>query len=331
MASIGPLSGLNAPARIQQVTRPGNDQRPLLVVALGGNALLPADGPLTMAVQRQQAASAAEVLAPLFADWRVVLTHGSGPQVGILSELASRAHSLKDLTLDAVDAETAGLLGYVLIQAFAHLDDVITVLTQVVVDKDDPAFLHPTKPIGRTVDEPTAELLEELHGWTFVQQPSGPGRGKFRRVVASPLPQAIVEIGAIRTLVDAGVVPICAGGGGIPVIADRGGWKGIEAVVDKDLVSSLLACELHADALLLLTDVEGLMTGWGTPDCHVVNKIGANEAAVLAASLEAGSMEPKVSVCASFTLATGNASYIGRLADAAAVLACRSGTQIQPD
>ena len=245
----------------------GIDTRPLAVVALGGNALLPAGGQLTMAVQREQALKAAVSLAPLAISHRLVITHGSGPQVGILSEQSLQASALKDSTLDVVDAEIEGMIGYLLMQAFRNTFacDVATILTQVVVNPYDDAFSLPTKPIGGFVSEQTAESLHRERGWTFAKRTGG-----FRRLVASPMPLEIVEVESIRALRSAGVLPICAGGGGIPVVRTDYQLNGIEAVVDKDPVSSLLAQELHAELLLLLTDVDGLSTGFGNPHARLV-------------------------------------------------------------
>jgi carbamate kinase len=300
----------------------GVDARPLAVVALGGNALLPAGGQLTMAVQREQALKAAVALAPLAVSHRLVITHGSGPQVGILSEQSLQATALKDSTLDVVDAEIEGMIGYVLMQAFRNTFacDVATILTQVVVNPYDDAFSVPTKPIGGFVSEETAKQLRGERGWTFIKKPDG-----FRRIVASPVPLEIVELPSIRALRNAGVVPICAGGGGIPVVRTDYQLGGIEAVVDKDHVSSLLAQELKADVLVLLTDVDGLSTGFGNPHAQLVRHAPVEWARHL--NLEAGSIAPKVQACCSFVDATGNPAFIGKLSEAAEVVAGTKGTR----
>ena len=299
-----------------------DDRRPLAVVALGGNALLPAGGQLTMAVQREQALKAAVAIAPLAVSHRLVITHGSGPQVGILSEQSLQATALKDSTLDVLDAEIEGMIGYLLMQACQNTFacDVATLLTQVVVNPYDEAFSLPTKPIGGFVSEQTAKRLHEERGWTFALRTGG-----FRRLVASPAPIEIVELPSIRALITAGIVPVCAGGGGIPVTRTDYQLDGIEAVVDKDHVSSLLAQELHADLLVLLTDVDGLSTGFGNPHARLVRH--APIAWARQQSLEAGSIAPKVEACCAFVEATGNPAFIGKLSEAAEVVAGTKGTR----
>ncbi len=298
------------------------DTRPLAVVALGGNALLPAGGQLTMEVQREQALKAAVALGPLAVSHRLVITHGSGPQVGILSEQSLRATALKDTTLDVLDAEIEGMIGYLLMQACRNIFacDVATILTQVVVNPFDDAFSLPAKPIGGFVSEETASQLHAERGWTFARRTGG-----FRRLVASPAPLEIVELASIRALRNAGVVPICAGGGGIPVVRSDYKLNGIEAVVDKDHVSSLLAQQLNADLLLLLTDVEGLSTGFGNPHARLVRHAPVFWARQL--SLEAGSIAPKVQACCAFVEATGNPAFIGRLSEAVDVVKGAKGTR----
>ncbi len=295
--------------------------RPLAVVAFGGNALLPNGGPITIAAQRERAAIAAEALAPLAQTHRLVITHGSGPQIGVLAEQAASASTFRDITLDVLDAEVEGMIGYLLMQALgAVLDDpVVTVLTQVIVAANDPAFASPTKPIGPYVDPETAARLRTSFGWTFLEKD-----GRHRRIVASPDPVEVVELRALRVLVDAGFVPICAGGGGIPVVRSGDALSGVEAVVDKDAITAMVAIGLKADVMLLLTDVEGLMTDWGTDHAQVVRRTGP--ASVRSLRLEAGSMGPKVRACADFTSATGNQSFIGRLTDAVAIVRGEAGT-----
>jgi carbamate kinase len=278
-----------------------------------------------MAAQRERAAIAAHALAPLASTHRLVITHGSGPQIGVLAEQAAAASTLRDITLDVLDAQVEGMIGYLLMQAFAGVVDaqVVTVLTQVVVRQDDPAFASPTKPIGPFVDAETAARLRTSFGWTFVEQD-----GRYRRVVASPEPMQVIELEALRALVNANFVPICAGGGGIPVMRSDAKLVGVEAVVDKDAITATIAIGLDADLMLLLTDVEGLMTGWGTDHPTLVRR--SDPATARAMLLESGSMGPKVKACADFTSATGRPSYIGRLADAIAVVAGRHGTMITP-
>ncbi len=297
--------------------------RPLAVIALGGNALLPSSGPITVARQREQAAKVAATLAPLSISHRLVVTHGSGPQVGLLAAQALSGDEFNDATLDIVDAEVEGMLGYLLMQSLsnAFAADVVTLLTQVVVDPNDAAFLNPTKPIGRAVSADRAQELKDSFGWTMAKSDQG-----FRRLVASPAPLEIVEFPAIRTLTNAGTVPICAGGGGIPVVRTDYELSGIAAVVDKDAVSSLLATLLHADLLVLLTDVDGLWTDWKTPQARLVRQASAAWAKSLA--LPAGSMGPKVEACIAFTEATGKPSYIGNLQNATELVGETKGTRV---
>ncbi len=305
---------------------PLTEKRPLAVVAFGGNALLPKGDPITIAAQRERAELAAHALAPLTTTHRLVITHGSGPQIGVLAQQAASATTFRDITLDVLDAEVEAMIGYILMQALGAVlaPPVVTVLTRVVVAPDDPAFAVPTKPIGPYVDAETAAHLRTSAGWTFLEH-----QGRHRRIVASPDPVEVVELSAIRVLVDAGFVPICAGGGGIPVVRSGGALSGVEAVVDKDAVTALIAIGLNADVMMLLTDVEGLMTEWGTDHAQVVRRTDA--AAVRSLHLEAGSMGPKVRACADFTAATGRPSFIGRLADAVDVLAGRTGTMFSAE
>jgi carbamate kinase len=296
--------------------------RPLAVIALGGNALLPVGSPLTIAVQRQRAIATAAVLAELAFTHRLVITHGSGPQTGLLADRFATPGGFADSTLDVIDAEIEGMLGYLLVQAFgnAFLADVAAVLTQIVVDRNDPGFTTPTKPIGTVMTADQAATASAKRGWATV--PKGDG---FRRVVASPLPLEIVELNAITALVASGIVPICAGGGGIPVVRIAGALAGVEAVIDKDLASSLLARNLGADLLVLLTDVEGLWEDWGEPDAKLIRECSPEWARTL--NLEAGSMQPKVKACVEFASLTGNPAHIGSLARALDVVAGESGTR----
>ena len=275
-----------------------------------------------MAVQQERARKAAIALSPLSRSHRLVITHGSGPQVGMLAEQSADADALSDATLDVIDAQIAGMLGYVLMRAMGNAfgTDVVTMLTEVLVNADDPAFGTPTKPIGPTVDAARAALLHAQHGWAMV--PRGTG---YRRVVASPDPIDVVELPAIRALIEAGITPICAGGGGIPVVCRDGGLAGVEGVVDKDLVTSLVARLVGADLLVLLTDVEGLWENWGKPSARLVRQ--APTAWARAMALESGSMAPKVQACCDFADATGCPAFIGSLNDAVAIISGTAGTR----
>ncbi len=297
----------------------------LIVIALGGNALLRRGERLDAAVQRANVKVAAEAVAAIARDHRVVLVHGNGPQVGLLALQNEAYDDVAPYPLDVLDAETEGMVGYLLEQELGrHLpqDRLATLLTQIVVDIDDPAFGHPTKFVGPGYDEGEAGRLAVDRRWMVARDGD-----RWRRVVPSPTPRSIVEIATIRLLVEHDITVTCAGGGGIPVVRDAvGGLRGIEAVIDKDLAAALLACELRADALLLLTDVEGVLEGWGTPASRAIREIGPNEVRRL--GLPAGSMGPKAEASARFVDGTGNVASIGALADAVAVLRGEAGTQV---
>jgi carbamate kinase len=297
-----------------------------VVIALGGNALLRRGQPADAEAQRTNAVAAAQAIGEVArAGHEVVVTHGNGPQVGLLALQAAAYPDVRAYPLDVLGAESEGMIGYLLEQALRNegLDaPVVTLLTQVQVDAEDPAFATPTKPIGPVYGTADGERLVAERGWTVA--PDGDG---MRRVVASPEPQAILEIDTIRLLVDAGVLVICAGGGGIPItVADDGRVTGLEAVVDKDLSAALLARRLEADMLVLLTDVDGVYLDWGTDAARFAPTIDA----LLAEQLElaAGSMGPKVHAAGRFAAATGGRAAIGALGDAAALVAGATGTQV---
>ncbi|MCU1369792.1 MAG: carbamate kinase [Ilumatobacteraceae bacterium] len=298
----------------------------LVVIALGGNALLRRGEPLHVDAQRSNIATAVQAIAGIARDHDVVLTHGNGPQVGLLALQNDAYPAVAAYPLDVLDAESEGMVGYLLEQELGnHLprDTLATLLTQVVVDPLDPAFVLPTKFIGPVYEEAQARELADQRGWAVAAD--GP---HWRRVVPSPAPRSIVEIATIRLLVSHGVTTICAGGGGIPVVPDgSGGLRGIEAVIDKDLASSLIATELGADALLLLTDVDAVHEGWGS---SAERPIGATTAAELRSlDLPAGSMGPKVEAICRFAEGGGAVSAIGALAEATEVLAGAAGTSIR--
>ncbi len=297
----------------------------LVVMALGGNALLRRGEPLDADHQRRNAAVAAKAVAQIASCHQVVLTHGNGPQIGLLALRAGAYLGAEPDPLDMLGAESDGMVGYVLEQELGrHLgtDSVATLLTQVVVDRRDPAFAHPTKPIGPLYEPDEGTLLAAREGWTIA-----PDRSGVRRVVASPEPLQIVELNTIRILVESGVTVICAGGGGIPVTRSESGLQGVEAVIDKDLSAALLACELGADALLLLTDVSGVFERPPPDGGHVIRTAGVEQMRSL--PLAAGSMGPKVEAACRFAV-VGTISAVGGLGDAAAVLAGESGTRIVP-
>ena len=299
----------------------------LVVVALGGNALLQRGERLDAAVQQANVARAATTLAIAARDHRLVVTHGNGPQVGLLALQNDAYREVAPYSLDVLDAESEGMIGYVLDQylanALPHLN-VATLLTQVVVDPDDPAFRRPTKPIGPLYDERTARELAAEHGWTLM-----PDGEAWRRAVASPAPKEIVEFSTIRLLVAFGVLVVCAGGGGIPVIRSGAGLRGVEAVIDKDATSSLLARDLKAARLVLLTDVGGVATGWGTDDVRWLRTVAPDRLRTV--PFAAGSMQPKIDAVCDFVEATGASAAIGALGDLPAILAGEAGTTIGPD
>ena len=293
----------------------------LVVIALGGNALLRRGEPLTAAAQRRNARIAARALAPIAEGHQVVVTHGNGPQVGLLAE----TEDPQDWPLDVVGAESEGMIGYVLEQELRDAlpgREVATLLTQTVVAAGDPGFAHPTKPVGAVYP---ADRSMELRGrgWDLVAD-----HGGIRRVVPSPEPREILGLPAIHQLLAGNLVVICAGGGGIPVVREAGRLTGVEAVVDKDLAAALLARSLEADALLLLTDVPGVLTDPGAERPQVLRHVTAGHLRAL--GLEAGSMGPKAEAAARFA-AGGGVAAIGALADAQDVLAGDAGTQVTAD
>jgi carbamate kinase len=279
-------------------------------------------------IQRANAKVAAEAIARVARDHEVVLTHGNGPQVGLLAVQAARDPGVEPYPLDVLDAETEGMIGYILEQELGHHllpERLATLLTQVVVSEDDPAFGHPTKPVGRVYDRAERHAVAAEHeDWHLA--PEGDG---WRRVVPSPEPLAIVEIETIRLLVEQGITVICSGGGGIPVVREvDGDLRGVEAVIDKDLSAELLARSIDADALLLLTDVDGVYRDWGTADATIVSSATPGELRSL--DLPAGSMRPKVeAICRFVEGDPRRIGGIGSLAAARDILAGRAGTTVR--
>ena len=300
-----------------------------IVVALGGNALLRSDEALTAENQRNNIRIAAKALAPVAREHELVITHGNGPQVGLLALQGAAWKSSEAYPLDILDAETEGMIGYLIEQELVNLlpagRPCATLLTQIEVDPKDPAFVQPSKPIGPFYSETEAKSLARERGWSMTQDGA-----RFRRVVASPRPKRIFELGVIELLVNQGVVVICAGGGGIPTIQrDDGSLIGVEAVIDKDLASSLLARELKADALLLLTDVDAVYEAWMKPGARAFARVSPQ--AISAYAFTPGSMAPKVEAACEFVEHTGGIAGIGRLSDAARILSGEAGTLIAPD
>lgn len=299
----------------------------LVVVALGGNALLRRGEPLTAENQRANVKRAATAIAEMIAaGHQIVICHGNGPQVGLLALRAAAYKPEEAYPLDMLGAETEGMIGYLIEQelenALNHAMPVVTLLTQIVVDPHDPAFAAPSKPVGPVYEEGEARRLAEARGWRIA-----PDGSHWRRVVASPTPLEIPDLRVIKFLIEREVIVICTGGGGIPVVRRQdGSLVGIEAVIDKDRASALLAEELGADALLLLTDVEAVHRDWGTPQATPIRTASPEEIAQL--DLPVGSMGPKVEAASRFVRAGGAMAGIGRLADAAKILERASGTVI---
>ena len=298
----------------------------LVVAALGGNALLKRGEPLTAGVQRNNVQIAARSLAAVVrAGHDLVVTHGNGPQVGLLALQGASYKPDEAYPLDVLGAETEGMIGYMIEQelenALEHDRPVATLLTQVVVDPRDPAFEKPTKFVGPVYDREEAERRAAGAGWSIA-----PDGDKWRRVVPSPKPLEIPDMRVLKLLLDQGVVVVCAGGGGIPVLRrEDGSMVGIEAVIDKDAASALLASQLGADALLLLTDVDAVYRDFGTDQSTPLSELTVAEARAL--EMPAGSMGPKLQAACDFAEA-GGISGIGRLQDAVAILDGSAGTRV---
>jgi carbamate kinase len=300
-----------------------------VVVALGGNALLQRGEPPDSEVQAHHITAAVEALAPMASEHELVVTHGNGPQIGLLALESARDPSLSHpYPLDVLGAQTQGMVGYWLLQALENAAphrQVACVVTQTLVTSDDPAWAAPTKFIGPVYGEAEAKRLAAERGWQI--RPDG---SAWRRVVASPTPLAVVEDPLIELLLSQRVIVVCAGGGGAPVVRDPNGrLRGVEAVVDKDRTSAILAVSVKADALLLLTDVTGVMAGFGTPDAKLIGR--TTPAQLRQLDLPAGSMGPKVAAICDFAEATGQFAAIGSLDDAEAVLRGDSGTSVVSD
>ena len=307
-----------------------------VVAALGGNALSPTGGTGSVEEMRASLAATGKALAALVASGvSLVLTHGNGPQVGrILLQQELAASKVPPMPMDVCGAESQGQLGYLIAQSLDNclraqgLDArVLCLVTQVVVNGRDAAFRRPSKPVGPSYDRPTAQRISQESGHVFAIQPGG----SWRRVVASPLPVRLVEEGPLRALVDAGSVVVAAGGGGVPVVEYRGKLRGVEAVVDKDRTAALLARAVGADRLLILTEVDKVQVGYGTPEARKLDQLTVSEARRLLAAGEfpSGSMGPKVEACADF-VATGGSAVIASLADAAAAAHGKAGTEVIP-
>ena len=302
-----------------------------VVVALGGNALLQRGEPMTTEAQHKNVRKAAPALALIAADHELVLSHGNGPQVGLLALQAAAYVDAEPVTLDVLGAQTQGMIAYVLEQElrnyFPPTERFATIMTMVEVDKDDAAFANPTKFVGPTYSEGQAQKLAEVKGWPFRQDGES-----WRRVVPSPLPQHIFELDAIRALLDLDFVVICTGGGGIPTLVTEVEGKpsltGVEAVIDKDLASELLAREVGAELYVMATDVDAVYADWGTPDQRRLDRVTPEELRSL--QFPAGSMGPKVEAAASFVERTGGRAAIGGLGAIGQIVEGTAGTQVVP-
>ncbi len=297
-----------------------------IVVALGGNALLRRGEPMTADNQRANIRIATEQIAKIHPGNQLVIAHGNGPQVGLLSLQAAAYTSVSPYPLDVLGAETEGMIGYIIEQELGNLLDFevpfATLLTQVEVDARDPAFKNPTKPIGPVYTKAEAEALAAEKGWAIA-----PDGDKFRRVVASPKPKRIFEIRPIKWLLDNGSIVICAGGGGIPTMYDENRkLKGVEAVIDKDLCSALLAEQLDSDLLVIATDVNAAFIDFGKPTRKAIAQ--AHPDAIEKLGFAAGSMGPKVQAACEFARNTGKVAVIGSLSDIEAIVQGKAGTRI---
>ncbi len=305
-----------------------------IVVALGGNALLRRGEPLSAENQRNNVARACRALVPLANEHELVIAHGNGPQVGLLALQGAAYAAVETYPLDVLDAETQGMIGYLVMQELGNLlpfsKPLVTMLTMIEVDPADPAFRNPTKPIGPIYTEAEAQALEDEKGWIFKRDGES-----MRRVVPSPLPQRIFGVEPVMWCLERGAVVICAGGGGIPTVhtgeQSEAGRRltGVEAVIDKDLASAALAADLRADALLVLTDVDAVYADWGTPHQTAIRY--ATPANLLGGHFADGSMGPKVRAACDFVTRTGRPAAIGSVDDAAALLTGDAGTRVTPD
>lgn len=297
-----------------------------IVIALGGNALLRRGEAMSADNQRENVIIAARQIACVAPNNELVIAHGNGPQVGLLALQNAAYSQVSPYPLDVLGAETEGMIGYMIEQELGNLLPVetpfATILTQVEVDAADPAFKNPTKPIGPVYSKEDANRLASEKGWSIA-----PDGDKFRRVVASPRPKRIFEIRPVKWLLEQGTIVICAGGGGIPTCYDKEGkLHGIEAVIDKDLCSALLAEELNADLLVIATDVSATFIDYGKPAQKAIASAHPDELERL--GFAAGSMGPKVQAACEFARNTGKVAVIGSLNDIEAIVQGTAGTRV---
>lgn len=297
-----------------------------IVIALGGNALLRRGEPLSAENQRENIRRACAQIARVAPGNELVMAHGNGPQVGLLALQGAAYKEVPSYPLDVLGAETEGMIGYIIEQELGNLlpfeVPFATLLTQVEVDPEDPAFKAPSKPIGPVYSREEAERLAEQRGWSIA-----PDGERFRRVVPSPRPKRIFEIRPISWLLEKGCVVICAGGGGIPTVYDQHGrLQGVEAVIDKDLCSALLAEQLGADLLVIATDVDGAYLDWGTAQQRRI--VEAHPQQLERLGFAAGSMGPKVEAACQFARHTGKVAVIGSLEQIEAIVRGAAGTRV---
>ena len=297
-----------------------------IVFALGGNALLKRGESLSAENQRRNMRAAATSLAAACDGHKVAIVHGNGPQVGLLALEADAYQAVPPYPLDMLGAESQGMIGYVIAQELRNARPdraVVALLTQTLVDASDPAFKRPTKPIGPVYEKTDVAELAKNRGWTFALDGAA-----MRRVVASPKPVGIIELPVIEQLVTSNAITICCGGGGIPVRQVSGVIEGVEAVIDKDLAAALLAQQLGAERLVILTDVDGVYLDWGTAKQRLIREAHVGD--LCSQNFSEGSMGPKVRAVCQFVKATGKAAVIGSLEEVERVLAGQSGTLILP-
>ena len=296
-----------------------------IVIALGGNALLRRGEDMTAVNQRKNIQIAVSALAPIVEQNELVISHGNGPQVGLLSLQSAAYKEVEEYPLDILGAQTQGMIGYTIEQELGNIlpieVPIASILTMVEVDPDDPAFDNPTKPIGPVYSKEEAEALKNDKGWEIKKD------GEYwRRVVASPIPHRIFELRPIHWLLEKNTVVICAGGGGIPTIYNKeGNLEGVEVVIDKDRASSLLAFELEADILIMATDTDGVYSNWGTEEEKLISKTTPEE--IRKYEFDKGSMGPKVEAACSFIERSGQRAVIGSLTDIEGMVNGTAGTQ----
>ena len=296
-----------------------------IVIALGGNALLRRGDEMTAANQRENIRIAAKALAPIIEEHEVVISHGNGPQVGLLSLQSAAYKEVEEYPLDILGAQTQGMIGYMIEQELGNIlpigKPIASILTMVEIDPEDPAFSNPTKPIGPVYTEEEAKNLAKINGWNIKND------GEYwRRVVPSPEPHRIFELRPIHWLLEKGTVVICAGGGGIPTsYTKKGKLEGVEVVIDKDRASSLLAFELDADLLIMATDTDGVYLDWGGDSEKIISRTTPEEIGEY--TFDKGSMGPKVEAACTFVERSGERAVIGSLNDIQKMVEGLAGTQ----